>query len=702
MILKKYASPQRLSTRLILVFGVIILITTFVAGVPAYLFIRAELKNEAWRHVANGEKVTRALLDAEQKRLVSLATLTSQRPTLKTLLLLGDKEALSKYLGTYQTGVEIDLLYVQNTDREFFAGGDHLSGVISLTLTSEITYLAITDPSPGLLLVANKTIIEEGTNQVLGYVTVGISLNDIFCRQLAQETGFEYSVLLNDARVSSSLGDNISQIDVETLQRVYQTGLGQEVATSISGVHYYKYLVPLFDDQGEVIAIMEVSSPVDDLVQADKRAFNTLVICTCLVALFSSGFGYIFARKLTAPLMQLTSAAQRISEGDFSSPIGITKEPYEITVLTTAFEESRKKVHNALEKLSRANAWLETLVGSIVEGIITVDTDERITSFSQGAERITGWSSEEVVGRPISQILLCKHPGETMMGECFPHSGTRQVTITTLNNREVTLSITSAKMPLSEGKSHEEIAMVLRDITEEKAIQNLRSYFLANISHEFRTPLSALNASVELLLDELEHYSLAEIRELLNSIHMSVSGLQTLIDNLLESMSIEAGYFKIRRKPTDLNTIVLDAVRLMEPLLNRRRQELLLKGWDRLSPVNIDPTRITQVLVNLISNASKFGPMGEEIILSLERKDGRLLRLMVSDRGPGVSQNDREDIFKRFVQLDSSGEAQYGIGLGLSVVKAIVEEHGGEVGVSEREGGGSAFWFTIPLNRGTT
>jgi PAS domain S-box-containing protein len=447
-----------------------------------------------------------------------------------------------------------------------------------------------------------------------------------------------------------------------------------------------------------VIGIMEVSSPVDDLVQAEKRAFNTLVICTCLVALFSSGFGYFFARKLTAPLMQLTSAAQRISEGDFSSSIQITKEPYEIKVLTTAFEESRNKVHQVLQKLSQANTWLETLVGSIVEGIITVDKSDRITSFSQGAERITGYSSKEVIGRPINQVLRCKSSEGGFAENILCHSGTRQVNITTINDRDVSLSITSAQLPQSVGNNHEEVVMVLRDITEEKAIQSLRSYFLANISHEFRTPLSALNASVELLLDELEHFSLAEIGELLNSIHLSVSGLQTLIDNLLESMSIEAGRFKIRLKSTDLNTIVMDAVRLMEPLLNRRRQELLLKRWDRISMVNVDPNRITQVLVNLISNASKFSPMGEEIILSLEIENSRLFRVKVSDRGPGVSEKDRVDIFKRFVRLDSSGETQYGVGLGLSVVKAIIEEHGGEVGVSEREGGGSTFWFTIPLN----
>ncbi|MGD8456302.1 MAG: ATP-binding protein [Anaerolineales bacterium] len=701
MALKELSSPQRLSTRLIIVFGVIILITTFVAGVPAYLFIRAELENEAWKHVANGGKTTHALLDAEQKRLISLATLTSQRPTLKNYLLVGDEKALAEYLEAYQAGVDIELLIVQDVDGGFIAGGGNFPDVGSIPLISGATYLTINDPSPGLLLAATKAVIEEGTNRVLGYVIVGVSLNGLFCRQLAQETGFEHSVLINDTRISSSLTDNVSKPDGETVQRIYQTGLGDQAITSLSGFQYYQVLVPLFDAQSEVVAIMEVNSPVDDLLQAEKRAFNTLVICTCLVTVFSSGFGYLFARKLTAPLMQLTSAAQRVSEGDFSSPIEISRETYEISVLTTAFAESRKKVHDTLEKLSQANAWLETLVGSIVEGIITVDMDERITSFSQGAERITGWSSQEVVGSPINQVIHCKHPNETLVGRCFPHNGTRQVNIKTLNNREVTLSITSAKMPLSDGNSHEEIAMVLRDITEEKAIQNLRAYFLANISHEFRTPLSALNASVELLLDELEHYSLAEIRELLNSIHLSVSGLQALIDNLLESMSIEAGHFKLRPKPSNLNTIVLDAVRLMEPLLNRRRQELLLSRWSRLPLVNIDPTRITQVLVNLLSNASKFGPMGEEIILSLEESDNRSLSVTVSDRGPGVSQNEREDIFKRFVQLDSGGEAQYGIGLGLSVVKAIIEEHGGEVGVSEREGGGSKFWFTLPIDGGT-
>jgi K+-sensing histidine kinase KdpD len=225
----------------------------------------------------------------------------------------------------------------------------------------------------------------------------------------------------------------------------------------------------------------------------------------------------------------------------------------------------------------------------------------------------------------------------------------------------------------------------------------LRSYFLANISHEFRTPLTALNASVELLLEDIEELSLAEIAELLNSIHLSVTGLQTLIDNLLESTSIEAGRFRIRCQPTDLGDVVTDALQVMKPLLERRKQNLSLAIPARMPLVSVDPTRLTQVLVNLLSNASKFSPMESIIELRLKIANERTLRISISDQGPGIPLPDRSKLYHRFTRLGETERAQYGIGLGLSVVKAIIEAHHGEVGMEERPGGGSVFWFTIPL-----
>ena len=141
----------------------------------------------------------------------------------------------------------------------------------------------------------------------------------------------------------------------------------------------------------------------------------------------------------------------------------------------------------------------------------------------------------------------------------------------------------------------------------------MRSYFLANISHEFRTPLSALKASVELLLEGVTEFSLDETLELVKSIHFSLTALQTLIDNLLESVSIEAGRFRIRRRPTDLNLMITEAQILMKPLLERRNQKLQISLPPYLPKADVDAMRLTQVLVNLLSNASKYSPIDQPI-----------------------------------------------------------------------------------------
>jgi len=329
-----------------------------------------------------------------------------------------------------------------------------------------------------------------------------------------------------------------------------------------------------------------------------------------------------------------------------------------------------------------------------------MDSQGRITSFSQGAERITGCSQEDALKELLDVVFVVPEGGPKFSEQIPRPGGMQQIEIITHDGHQTTLSVTNAKLVQKEQYASES-ALVLRDITEKGAVRNFLSYFLANISHEFRTPLSALNASVELLLEELDDLSKDDISNLLNSIHMSVTGLQALIDNLLESMNIEAGRFKIRRRRTDFSDIITDAVQMMQPLLERREQKLHLSIEGQIPEVRVDPTRLTQVLVNLLSNASKYSPINAPIHLALEHGLDDVLRVSVSDRGPGIPPKDREDVFRRFVRLEDHDEAQYGVGLGLSVVKAIIEEHGGEVGIEGRPDGGSVFWFELPCGGGT-
>lgn len=347
-----------------------------------------------------------------------------------------------------------------------------------------------------------------------------------------------------------------------------------------------------------------------------------------------------------------------------------------------------------------ARPWQETLLDALAEGIIVFDAQERIVFFSQGATRITGWNGGEARGRPLSDVLPLADRDRQRLADYLASPGyTRPLRLTVQGERPIILAVTGARLPAADESERGDSAIVLRDITDEETGRNLHTYFLAHISHEFRTPLSGLIASIELLRDEIGSLSPVEVDELLNSIYLSASGMKALVDNLLESVNIEAGHFTIHRRSTDLNQVFADVIRMMQPLLDRRKQLLSLTEPFQLPPVNADPTRLTQVMINLLSNASKYSPLEGTIDLTL-RQHGDALQIAVADRGPGIPPEERAELFKRFVRLNARDSEQAGMGLGLSVVKAIVEQHGGQVGVDERPGGGSIFWFTLPLSGG--
>lgn len=327
-------------------------------------------------------------------------------------------------------------------------------------------------------------------------------------------------------------------------------------------------------------------------------------------------------------------------------------------------------------------------------GLVLLDTSGVVTFLNPRAEAILGWQVTEATGQPLDAVMPLTFGDSGLMDRMGNAETLSVVDIARRDGQVKTLSISRSSLTNTLGLSGQTI-LLLRDITEADAVQRLRSYFLANISHEFRTPLSAVKASVELLHDELGNLSQAETLSLVNSIYFSVTGLQTLIDNLLESVSIEAGRFQIRRRMTDLRALIVDATHIIQPLLDRRRQVLNVNLPAQLPRTELDAMRITQVLVNLLSNASKYAPMETPIFLSLEvNRDA--LKFSVADQGEGVPFEERSNLFRRFIRLSEKDKAQYGIGLGLALVKAIVEQHGGSVGLDDNPGGGSVFWFTIP------
>ena len=686
--LSRLASTS-LTARLVLTFGTIVLLAVLAAALPAYAGIADELEQQAWSRVESGGRLTLALLAQDRTRLGEMAATLADRPTLADLLRRGDRVTLPLYLAEFREGVNVSFLHILDGDRKRVAASGEEASPEPDIWTGD-GFIWSSGPGSTLLLQESNPLSVAGEEYT---VVVGRTLDDAYASALAETTGLVQTFVFEDRRLASSLGS--AGLAVEATAVGGSEGRDMPRVELAGGERrMYGVVVPLLGDASEAVAFLEVALPVEDLESAERRWRLALGGGTFLVTAGATALGLWVSRRLTLPLRQLTTAAHRIRSGDLATPVPLPLDPPEIQTLAHALEESRVHIRENLERLARQKDWSDTLLRSIVEGIVTLDPQGRVTTFSPAAERITGRRAEEVLGHRVDDVLRTAD-GAPFSDEIPNPGGRRSVRVLHHSGRPLTLATTAASVRPPDGEATQ-LALVLRDITEEESVQSLRSYFLANISHEFRTPLSAINASVELLLEDLEGLHPGELKELLDSIHRSVTGLQTLIDNLLESLSIEAGRFNVRRRPTDLQKIIDEAARVMQPLLHRRGQELLCDVPSGLAPQWIDPMRITQVFVNLLSNASKYSPVQGKIELRVEASAGQGLRVSVADRGEGIPRAERENLFRRFVRLSASDAPQYGVGLGLSVVKAIVEEHGGEVGVDERPGGGSIFWFRLP------
>ncbi|HEV7664338.1 MAG TPA: HAMP domain-containing sensor histidine kinase [Chloroflexota bacterium] len=221
---------------------------------------------------------------------------------------------------------------------------------------------------------------------------------------------------------------------------------------------------------------------------------------------------------------------------------------------------------------------------------------------------------------------------------------------------------------------------------------------LATVAHELRGPLTALATSSELLAEDFLHLDPEQVKNMLEAMHRRTLWLQGLVENLLCAATIREGRLQLFSQSLSVADLLADVDAVVSPLLAQRGQRLRIRLASRLPQVIGDSRRLSQVLVNLILNASKFGAPNTSIDVTITLRNGAV-RLSVADRGPGVPPQQAHRLFEPYYRAPATaGLGKDGVGLGLSIVKSIVEAHGGLVGVESRRGGGARFWFSIPCS----
>ena len=673
---------NRLPVQLVFSFLAVVLLTSGLVGVPGIWLLQEQLDRQIWAQTDQARHSALSLFEKKIVELENTAILIAQRPTLSSLLQEGDEAALEAYLTKLQSPAGVDLIQICQAE-EMIAGMDRDPIYCDPLNTSDLIF-----KGGSARLVASAPL---GPGEQIS-VLVGFEMDKDYIIQIAGQIGMDTGLIWDERVQISSFPNPSPEAGVESC---IDQGLSQhqDLSCSQSGKEYHLILFPVQDPDLSSFVALDTSQ----IRQIRQRVVGWMIIAIIGVAGFGSLLGVFSSRRISSPLVLLSRAASRLSRGDLESPVQSSTKIKEITQVARAMEDARLDLRDTLRSLANERDWRENLLASIIEGIIILDQKGQITFFSHGAERLTGYLEEDVRGRHLDQVL----PVINQEGGLYSlvSSGAemyQRVDVQISEDTIATLAITNAKLP-TPGEEDHESALVIRDISKEEAIHRLLGQFIASAAHELKTPLTALEACIELLLDPEQDLTSEEEDQLYTSLHLGIFKLHHLVDNLLESANIEARRFRISPRITDLSLVISEAVQTMRPLLVKYDHGITTEMPLDLPSIYADRKRVVQVLVNLISNANKYSPSLEEIRVEV-RVEGDAVRVSVLDRGPGIPPGQREGLFERFVYPAQESEiSQSGAGLGLSVVKAIIEAHGGAVGVKDRAGGGSEFWFSLPV-----
>ena len=456
---------------------------------------------------------------------------------------------------------------------------------------------------------------------------------------------------------------------------------------------------------GRAIAVSEAGA-LAELEQSQARRLFVLALLGALLSGLAAGF---ISGRLVAPIRRLTEVAAAVREGELDVAVEVDSKD-EVGVLgrtfgemTTSLASQATQLRDAAAVQTRLRGRLEALTSSMSDGLVAVNPDGKVVTFNPAAQRLVGRDITEVLGLPLDQVLIGHGPNALSPADAVGAFDSEETVAVQLllersDGRYVPTATTAAPVHDPAGGTVLGRVLVLRDVTRESEIERMKSEFLSNVSHELRTPLTPIKGYAEVLArrdvgpDATRNFA-AQILD-------STSRLERIVATIVDFAALDSGRLELRPQP-----VVLDE--LIEQLMGDWRTEYPGREFRRrvpktLPPAQVDPDMLRRCLDELISNAVKFSPEGGPINVTaaqVETIDGDVMvRLSVRDRGVGIEPDMAARIFRDFFQADASETRHYGgLGLGLALVRRIVEGLEGQVDVDSKAGEGSTFHLLFPV-----
>jgi two-component system, OmpR family, phosphate regulon sensor histidine kinase PhoR len=524
--------------------------------------------------------------------------------------------------------------------------------------------------------------------------TEGATGLDPLAKRLGREIGARITLIAADGTVLGDSEDDPATMDnhgarPEVLQAL-QTGSGQTQRHSATLEKDLLYVAVPVEQDGVVVGVARVALPVREVQEASNRVAAAVIGDLAVAAVLATALAVFLA----GPVETLTHAVQRLARGDLHQEISVRGRD-ELSVLAGAFNELATRLRAHIRAVEDERDRLATVLGHMADGLVIIERHGRVRLINPTAARLLEVSPEQAEGRSMV-LALRNHELVTVADEALvggPSTGEpRLIELGSPGQRQV-VQVRASRIPSEAGKG-QQVVLLLQDVSELRRAEAVRREFVANVSHELRTPVACLKALVETLEDGALEASEA-VREFLDRMQVEVDDLAQLVEELLELSRIESGRVSLHLQPVDLSPIVAAAAERLRPHAERQGLTFAVELPAGLAAARVDPTRIQQVVTNLVHNAVKFTPPGGHVTVTAEQRDGELAFHVVDD-GVGIPPEALARLFERFYKVDKA-RGGGGTGLGLAIAKHLMQAHGGRIWAeSEGEGQGSTFTFALP------